>query len=89
LIAQTSQEAYRGVKALGINTRQGRAIVAFLKARRGQWSRSELSEELGIRLSSICARVNELMGKGLIKSWGTRKCNITGKKVEAVCLPRA
>lgn len=88
MIAVTSREAFKGIKALGINSRQGRDIITFLRARRGQWSRSELSEELGIRLSSICARVNELMAKGLIKSWGTRKCRITGKKVEALCLPR-
>lgn len=88
MIATTSREAFKGVKSLGINTRQGRHIMMFLKLRRGQWSRSELSEELGMRLSSVCARVNELMKKGLLESWGTRQCRITGKKVEVLCLPR-
>lgn len=88
MIATTSREAFKGIKALGINTRQGREIITLLRTKRGQWSRSELSEELGIRLSSICARVNELMKKGLLESWGTRQCRITGKKVEVLCLPR-
>lgn len=47
-------------------------------------SRAELADQLGIRISTICARVSELMKVGLIYVSGTTKDVETGRTVQTL-----
>jgi len=50
-------------------------------------TRSEISEETKIRMSSVCGRVNELMQAGLLAENERRKCRITGELAHPVRVP--
>ena len=86
MIAITSRIARREHEEAGKVGKQAREILAFMLRRRSDWSRSELSEELGMRLSSVCGRVNELMGAGKLAHATMRECRVTGRKVNPVKL---
>lgn len=47
-------------------------------------TRAEIETESGIRLSSVCGRVSELMKSGLICERGVRKCRITGVRATVI-----
>ena len=49
-------------------------------------TRSELSEQLNIRMSSVCGRVNELMKAGMVQEYERRKCRVTGEQAHPVGL---
>lgn len=63
-----------------------RAFVAgVLAAARKGLSRRELSERTGFELCSICARVDELLGRGLIRELPDKVvCPVTKRKVKQV-----
>jgi predicted transcriptional regulator len=42
-------------------------------------TRSEISETLGMRMSSVCGRIHELIEAGLLKEGDRRRCEITGE----------
>lgn len=86
MVATTSKLAYREHEEEGKVGKQAREILSFMLRRRRDWSRSELSEELCMRLSSVCGRVNELMAAGKVAHGDMRKCRITGRKVNPVKL---
>lgn len=46
-----------------------------------------MGNHTGLELSSICGRVNELLGSGLLEEAPTRRCRITGKSVHPVYAP--
>lgn len=48
------------------------------------FTRSELAQQTGIRLSSVCARINELERIGLVKTDGRKRCSLTGRVVSTV-----
>ena len=86
-VATTSIEAYREHRSSGKLGDQAREIVEFLALRTDRdWSRAELSEEMGLRLSSVCGRVNELLHSGHIEAAPNRACTVTGKKINPVRL---
>jgi len=86
MVATTSRLAYREHEDAGQVGKQASEILAFMLRRRADWSRSELAEELVMRLSSVCGRVNELMEAGKIVHAPMRKCRVTGRKVNPVKL---
>jgi hypothetical protein len=49
-------------------------------------TRSELSEYAGIRLSSVCGRVNELIKAKLVIEDARRECRVTGEPAHTVTL---
>jgi predicted transcriptional regulator len=49
-------------------------------------TRSELSAYIGIRLSSVCGRVNELIKANMIKELGRRKCRVTKEPAHTLTL---
>jgi predicted transcriptional regulator len=53
------------------------------------FTRSELSQEIPLRLSSVCGRVNKLLALGLISERTKRACSITGKTISPVRIVRA
>jgi hypothetical protein len=48
------------------------------------YSRRELAQFTGVDLSSVCGRVNELIGSRLLKEGSVRACRVTGKKIKPV-----
>lgn len=87
MIATTSIEAYREHKHSGRLGNQARAVVEFLASHSHRdWSRAELAEAMGLRLSSVCGRVNELVHSMHVEIAPNRKCWVTGKTVAPVRL---
>jgi Mn-dependent DtxR family transcriptional regulator len=86
MVATTSKLAYREHRDAGKALTQEREIFEFIKKSRASWSRSELAERLGIRLSSVCGRVNELIADGKVTHADPRTCLVTGKTVRPVKL---
>lgn len=86
-VATTSIENYREHRSSGKLGAQAREILEFLaKHTHRDWSRAELADDLDLRLSSVCGRVNELIHGGYLDMAPTRKCQVTGKKIHPVRL---
>jgi predicted transcriptional regulator len=82
-VRDTSIDAYHDHVESGAFSRQQNEL---LKAMRGHqdYSRSELSEATGIRLSSVCGAVFELIERGILAECPTRPCKITGRTIHPV-----
>ena len=86
-VASTSIENYREHKATGKLGAQASEIARFMAANTDRdWTRSELAEQMNLRLSSVCGRVNELIQSGDLTPQPHRRCQITGKTVTPVRL---
>jgi len=87
MIATTSIENYHAHKSSGRLGKQARALVEFIANHTDRdWSRAELAEQTGLRLSSVCGRVNELIHSGHVEPQANRRCQVTGKTVSPVRL---
>lgn len=86
-VAETSIAAYREHRDSG---KVGKQAQHILDCMRPGWSysRRELMAVTGLELSSICGRVNELVGTGLLQEGAPRKCGVTGKRVTPVVKPQ-
>lgn len=58
-------------------------VLKFITENNGI-SRRQISNGTGLYLSSVCARVNELLQEGKIKEEGTVVCHDTGKEVSTL-----
>ena len=85
MIRGISLEAYERHIASGKALTQWQTIYGFLKAHRPV-TRAELSDMTGIRLSSVCGRVNELIKAGLIEEYERRKCRSTKEPAHPIGL---
>lgn len=87
-VRDTSIDAYH---ALGPKLgQQQRTIVAFLAKRcERDWTRGELSEATGLRLSSCCARCHELRKLHIIDELPRRPCRTTGVQAHPIRLAAA
>lgn len=86
-VAQTSVENYHQHRDTGRLGKQARELYLFLYSHAHcDWSRTELAEALGIRLSSVCGRINELLNSQHIEESFVRQCRVTGKTVRPVRL---
>lgn len=79
--ATTSAINYREHKNAGKVGAQAETVLALLKASPEPMSRLEIAEALGMRLSSVCGRVNELIADRYIKPAESRRCKISGKTI--------
>ncbi len=79
-VADTSIEAYKEHKAKGLVGKQAQAILDFMTPG-VSYSRRELSRKMGLELSSVCGRVNELLAIGMLTEGAKRKCLITHKTI--------
>lgn len=82
----TSRAAY-GEQVAGGKVRGAQArITAFLEARRGQgFTRAEIAKAIGMPLSGVCGRVNELVHiKGVLEEMPRRACSVSGKAAHPV-----
>lgn len=94
-IADTSLIAYCELENTGALDRLKKQILAFLSAHPDRdFSRSELEKMTGIKLSSVCGRVNELLdpikchGRVWLDELPRRKCTISGRSVNPVRIHR-
>jgi DNA-binding IclR family transcriptional regulator len=58
--------------------------MQWLHLNLGEYTRSELAKRTGIRLSSICGRVSELIALGYLEEAGRRRCTETGRSAHPV-----
>ncbi|MDO9252566.1 MAG: helix-turn-helix domain-containing protein [Hydrogenophaga sp.] len=87
--SSTSIDNYHEHRRSGELGAQAKAILDFLKKHPNKnWSRAEIERATGIRLSSVCGRVNELTSKGLITDRPERPCGVTGKTIRPVRFKR-
>lgn len=85
--ADTSRDSFRAHRVTGALGRQQRLVLAFLHDHRAStYTRSELADATGIKLSAICARVNELIKVGAIEELPRRACQVTGVSAHALRL---
>lgn len=82
---ETSIQAYRRLQESGRDIPQRLRIYAALYPDKAM-TRAELEQATGIRLSSVCGRVKELLSDGYLDDRETRKCRITGENVHVVTL---
>lgn len=84
LTADTSRDAYREHREAGRLGEQQRRIMLHFHGHGAEWTRSEISEGLGMRLSSVCGRVNELILLGYLAECSRRPCRVTGRSAHPV-----
>ena len=90
----TSIEAFHAHKNSGKLSRQQQLIMDWaaitspwiFDARIGGWTRSEIAQRTGFRLSAICGRCNELIKLGKLIELPRRACRVTGKSAHPVRL---
>lgn len=86
-VATTSIEAYAKLKSTGRARVKATQIVEFLALHTDRdFSRSELADALGMRLSTVCGQVCPMLRSSTLVAGPTRKCQITGEKVGTVRL---
>lgn len=83
-IADTSIDAYDEHRESGRLGEQQRRLMEWLHLNPGEYTRSELAKRTGIRLSSICGRVNELIELGYLEEAGRRECSETGRSAHPI-----
>lgn len=86
-VADTSLDAYREHRAAGRLSAQQKKVMLFFHSKGGEHTRSELSERIPMRLSSVCGRVNELIDLGYLVEGERRPCKVTGCGAHPLKLP--
>lgn len=79
-VAQTSLLAYFSIDPMKMQTVRDRILLTISQARRP--SNADFERLAGVRLSSVCGRVNELAKAGLIEPGGTKLDPFTRKTVQ-------
>lgn len=87
MIADTSRDAYRVHRESGELGAQQRRVMIFFHTHGGEHTRSELAAKIGMRLSSVCGRVNELIKLGYLVEDPRRPCRETSISAHPVRLP--
>lgn len=87
MIADTSLDAYREHQDSGELGAQQKRIMIFFHTKGGEHTRSEISQLIGMRLSSVCGRVNELIKLGYLIECARRPCKVTRIQAHPVKLP--
>lgn len=85
--ADTSVDAYHEHRESGELGAQQKKIMLWFHANGGEHTRSELSSRLGMRLSSVCGRVNELVEMKYLVEGPRRPCRMTGRSAHPVKIP--
>ena len=87
-VAKTSLEAYGAFMLGGELPRQQRAVVDVLGNHPGGMTRAEIAQASGLRLSSVCGRVGELLERGAVEEAARRPCSVTGITAQTLRLAR-
>ncbi len=80
---EQSNKAYRALKGAGALPPM-QALVLGCVGMNGVMTRAEIAAHTGMRLSSVCGRVNELIDRKLLEEFGTVKDKVSGKEVGTV-----
>lgn len=79
-VAATSLLAYRAMDPDRTATVRDRLLVTVARARMP--SNADLERLAGVRLSSVCGRINELKDEGLVEAGGTKTDPFTRRTVQ-------
>lgn len=79
-VAQTSLLAYYTLDPAKMETVRDRILYTIDKAKMP--SNADIERLTGIRLSSVCGRVNELKAEGMIEEGGTKTDPFTRRRVQ-------
>lgn len=87
-VRETSRNSLLAHRMTGQSAQQRNRILAFIKARGGDWSIGELAQELTLQKSTVSARLNELLNdtKELVEST-RRKDRLSGITIRPVGIP--
>lgn len=88
MIAETSRDAYDEIRDSGKLGEQQRRLMKWLHMHGGEHTRAELAARIGMRLSSVCGRVNELIELGYLEDGDRRPCSQTGRSAHPVRIRR-
>lgn len=90
MIASTSRDAHRAHQSSGKLGEQQRQLMLWFhgKHRDLDVTRAELAQATGLRLSSVCGRVFELLDAGYLEETARRRCTITGSSAHALRIAR-
>jgi DNA-binding MarR family transcriptional regulator len=85
-VRDTSIMAYKKAKEDGtLLSHRQRLLATFHDGK--AYTRSELAELTGIRLSSVCGAVHTMVKRGLLDEGSERPCKITGHLAHVLSLP--
>lgn len=87
-VRETSRNSLLAHRMTGQSAQQRNRILAFIKARGGDWSIGELAQELTLQKSTVSARLNELLNdtKELVEAT-RRKDRLSGITISPVGIP--
>lgn len=80
----TSRAALQMMIESGAAGMQQARVLLYLRRKHRALTRNEIAEAMGIRLSAICGRVNELLKSRLLTELPRRPCRITGVNAHPV-----
>lgn len=83
-VKDTSRKAHKELADSGYMSTQQRDVIKTIGRRR--MTRAEIAERSGIRLSSVCGRVNDLVAAGMLEVAEKSPCSITGKTAEHLAM---
>ena len=77
-VQPTSLEAYLRIQDEGIPDTQQDMILMLFRFSREPMTNREMANALGLEPSTVSARRNELIEKGLMRRAGKRECKVSG-----------
>lgn len=80
----TSRDGLAEHRATGKLGAQQQQVFAVLTRTGQAFTRAELAQRTGIRLSAICGRISELLALQVIKEGPRRQCGVTGKNAHTL-----
>lgn len=80
----TSKDALAEHRSSGKLGAQQQVVFAALTKSGQAFTRAELAQRTGIRLSAICGRASELLALQVIKEGPRRQCSVTGKNAHVL-----
>lgn len=80
----TSRDAMAEHRSSGKLGAQQQQVFAALTRSGQAFTRAELAQRTGIRLSAICGRSRELLDLQVIKEGPRRQCSVTGKNAHVL-----
>lgn len=90
MTAHTSRLAYDEIRADGTTSKQCGIILDLLRTFPDRpFSRFDIHGVTGMRLASVCGRVNEMIAVGLVVETGTKVDPLTSKTVKTLKLAPA
>ena len=83
-VKETSRKAYHELREADALGKQQRIVLQAL--RWGDLTRNEVAEVTGLRVSSVCGRVNDLVAIRMADVAGKFPCNVTGRTAERLTI---